>query len=623
MRKLSLLMVALMLSCISSVKAQDDVKVLIDEKFDAYEVGDKVAEKGADYWTTWSTTEGGSEDAAIVEKDGNKCAYFKSGNDQVILLGDYTLGCYEIEFDIFVPQGKSGYYNILHDFDGAGSTWAMQGYLHMEDDGQNQKVSAGHGTVHAAGNSVADLACIYDAWMHFRFVIDIDRDEAKFFCKTDAEEFLVHTWQWSKDSFDDSDVLDRKLGAMNFYPPLKTSEFYLDNFVLRKTSGETAPEISFAQETVKVGSFEDDVKTVEVTFENTGTSVADYTAWIDYGVSEGGTNVTFINYDNELGDSTTVLGLAGLTEPTVVEIGAMYPASSYTSSVAGTKITHICYPFTTISETSGLGIVEGSDVTFRIYGQGYNGQPGEVLAEKVVPYKDLKVGEFTIAKFDEPVSLTGFNVWATVSFIQPVSTNQNPQLPLIFDGMTENLAPYGDIIRIGNSGPFFLASEQFQKSYGNVHIRITCSGDPVFGGWAELEKVDGVLPIGETGTINVNCTTFGLEAGKTYDAKIVFSVNNVDELFEVPLSLQIWGEGVEEVLNNAYNIYPNPTTGMVTVEGENIDYIAVYNSVGQLIKVVKTQENNVDMSACENGVYFFNVVDNAGTNSVKRVVVAK
>ena len=145
----------------------------------------------------------------------------------------------------------------------------------------------------------------------------------------------------------------------------------------------------------------------------------------------------------------------------------------------------------------------------------------------------------------------------------------------------------------------------------------------MFGGWAELEKVDGVLPIGETGTINVNCTTFGLEAGKTYDAKIVFSVNNVDELFEVPLSLQIWGEGVEEVLNNAYNIYPNPTTGMVTVEGENIDYIAVYNSVGQLIKVVKTQENNVDMSACENGVYFFNVVDNEGENSIQRVVVAK
>ena len=62
---------------------------------------------------------------------------------------------------------------------------------------------------------------------------------------------------------------------------------------------------------------------------------------------------------------------------------------------------------------------------------------------------------------------------------------------------------------------------------------------------------------------------------------------------------------------------------MVTVEGDNIDYVAVYNSVGQLVKVVKTQANVVDMSAYENGVYFFNVVDNAGQSSVQRVVVAK
>ena len=123
--------------------------------------------------------------------------------------------------------------------------------------------------------------------------------------------------------------------------------------------------------------------------------------------------------------------------------------------------------------------------------------------------------------------------------------------------------------------------------------------------------------------MTVNFTTFGLEKGKTYDAKIVCAAANAEELFEAPLSLRIWGEDVEEILSNTYNIYPNPTTGMVTVEGDNIDFVAVYNSVGQLVKVVKTQANVVDMSAYENGVYFFNVVDNAGQSSVQRVVVAK
>ena len=94
-------------------------------------------------------------------------------------------------------------------------------------------------------------------------------------------------------------------------------------------------------------------------------------------------------------------------------------------------------------------------------------------------------------------------------------------------------------------------------------------------------------------------------------------------MLELPISLYVWGENVDEILSNTYNIYPNPTSAQVTVEGENINYIAVYNSVGQLVKVVRTQNNVVDMSANESGVYFFNIVDNAGQSSVQRVVVAK
>jgi len=152
---------------------------------------------------------------------------------------------------------------------------------------------------------------------------------------------------------------------------------------------------------------------------------------------------------------------------------------------------------------------------------------------------------------------------------------------------------------------------------------MTCSGEPVIGGWAELDKADGYLAVGETETINVDLSTFGLEAGKTYDAKIVFTLSNAEETFELPLSLQVQGDNVEEILSNTYNIYPNPTANTVTVEGDNINYIAIYNSVGQLVEVVKTQDNIVDMSAYENGVYFFNIVGNNNNNSIQRIVVAK
>ncbi len=606
------------------IPAEDSI-YMICERFENYAIGDKLAEKGNDCWSTWSGVEGGKEEGFVDTLDGNKVAHFKYGNDQVIFLGDHVLGCYEIKFDVYVPNGKSGYYNILHDFAGSSSTWAMQGYLQMTDDGGQTQVQApGHGTIHAGGNSVADLACVYDAWMHFRFVIDIDRDSAAFYCTmpTDSVESTtpVVEWQWSKGSFDDDGSLTRKLDAMNFYPPLKTSEFYLDNFTFRKTSGETAPKVTLDEE-IRQWSMADDIASIEVTFENTGTSIADYTAWIDYGVGQGGSKVEFINYDADINENSTVLGL-NFQEPSIIELGAMYPASAYASSVAGTMITHVSYPFAEIEEGAGFGIVEGSDVVFRIYGQGYNGQPGECLSEKAVPYSEI-TGGWVTAKLDEPVALSGFNVWATVSLLQPVSTQAKPAFPMVFDGMPENLAPYGDVIRVGNEGPFYFAHELFSQPYGNVHIRISCSGDPVLGGWAELESVDGILPIGETATTTINFNTFGLEVGKTYEAKVVVAVNNVDELFETPLLLQICGENVDEILSNNYNIYPNPTTGVVTVEGENINFVSVYNSLGQLVKVVKTQNNVVDMSAYDNGVYFFNVVDNAGQSSVQRVVVAK
>ena len=73
--------------------------------------------------------------------------------------------------------------------------------------------------------------------------------------------------------------------------------------------------------------------------------------------------------------------------------------------------------------------------------------------------------------------------------------------------------------------------------------------------------------------------------------------------------------------NNTYDIYPNPTTGLVTVKSGNVNYIVIYNSVGQRLRVV--QDNAVDMGEFENGIYFFNIVDNAGSSSMQRVIVAR
>ena len=63
---------------------------------------------------------------------------------------------------------------------------------------------------------------------------------------------------------------------------------------------------------------------------------------------------------------------------------------------------------------------------------------------------------------------------------------------------------------------------------------------------------------------------------------------------------------------------------MVTLEGENLNSLAIYNVTGQLIRVVKLNGvvNNIEMNV-EAGIYFFSIYDNNGNNSVQRVVITK
>ena len=595
--------------------------VLIEDLFEEYPVGGKIAEEaqaaGNDWWTTWSEAPGGAEDGVVADLDGTQCGHLTFGNDQVLLLGGVESGTYDLEFDILVPEGKNAYFNILHDFNGQGSTWAMQAYLHMTNDGQTSTHAPGHGTVHAGSNGTADVPAIYDEWMHFRLHVDTDADVAEYYYTMPGEaEVLACTWQWSLDSFGENTV-GRKLDAMDFFPPedAATSEYYLDNFRFTRIGGESHATLNFDTEAISAEIEEDDSDVVTINIENTGTSIGDWTAWVDFGEGEGGSTTNVINYDGEPGATTQLVGLT-VEEPTLLEVGAMYPAQSYGNSVMGTEIIKAQY-YLGQSTDGGTGIEPGTPLTFRIYGQGLNGQPGEVLAEKVIPANQIVQGDWNIVTFDTPVALTGYNVWATVEFTQAVDG-----YAMNFDGMP--LVQYGDFYRTNGGGAFAQCSQVFSDQYGNFHIRITCQGTPVEGGWATLSKPEGSMPIGGSDAVDVNLNTYGFSNGEVYNAEIIFKTNDpaLQELI-IPLTLNVGIDGVIENVVNAYNIYPNPTSGQVTIVGENISYIAIYNSVGQLINVVKNNNNVVDMSAYESGVYFFNIVDNAGASSVQRVVVAK
>lgn len=620
MKKVSLLSLAAALLLGGNLMAQEP-QVLISDGFESYTVGNKIAAEavaaGNDWWTTWSNAPGGSEDGVVADFDGTKCGYLTYGVDQVLLLGDEQSGIYDLEFDILVPNGKNAYFNILHDFNGSGSTWALECYLHMTGSGTH---APGQGTISAGGSNAASITPVYDAWMHFRLHVDTDNDVAEYYYTAPGEEEqLIHSWTWSLNSAGTATV-GRKLAAMDFFPPQNAanSMYYLDNFSYTKLSGESIAHLTFDPEAIEADIEVDDFSSVDLTISNAeGTTIGEWTGWIDFGSGEGGTAVSQINYDAEPNTETSLVGYNWET-PTLVEVATLFPGSSYAGAAMGTSI--ISAQYYMVESSSGFGLEENTPLVFRVYSQGLFGQPGELLAEKTIPYSEINHEDWTVATFDTPVELTGFNVWISCEFTQAVGGHG-----IVFDGAS--YAENSGFIRTGGGGAFEpLSPENLSEDYGCLHLRANVQGTPMQNTtWATMSRPDGSILIGQSDVVSITLNSIGLEEDHTYEASIMFITNDPEaESVIIPISLHVGEVGVSESETQLASIYPNPAKSQVTLEGENLSHVAIYNVAGQLVRVEKLSNmvNNIDMNV-ESGVYFFSIYDNNGNNSVQRVVIAK
>ena len=185
--------------------------------------GAKIAQTYGTPWTTWSNAPGGAEDGVFAEVNGDMAAHFTYNNDQVVLFGTQTSGAWGISFDMYIPNGKDAYNNVLHAFNGSGSEWATEVYYkHSEN-----------GTMIAAGGQQINFDCPFDAWFNVRYAIDLDNDLATFY----IDDVEVVTWQYSLQADGSAGV--RQLDAADFFPPTSTavSDYYIDNFEFTSNSG--------------------------------------------------------------------------------------------------------------------------------------------------------------------------------------------------------------------------------------------------------------------------------------------------------------------------------------------------------------------------------------------------
>ena len=89
-----------------------------------------------------------------------------------------------------------------------------------------------------------------------------------------------------------------------------------------------------------------------------------------------------------------------------------------------------------------------------------------------------------------------------------------------------------------------------------------------------------------------------------------------------------WGqtsltEGIDETGATVFaTLHPNPTTGFVTIRGDNLRQAEVLNVLGQKVLSVQGEGNElrIDLVTLPAGIYFVNVTDEEGRKCVRKVV---
>jgi hypothetical protein len=137
------------------------------------------------------------------------------------------------------------------------------------------------------------------------------------------------------------------------------------------------------------------------------------------------------------------------------------------------------------------------------------------------------------------------------------------------------------------------------------------------GDWVRLDLPSQLLPfINNTATTQFIVSAPGATAGKAtfYDSS--------DPEFAPVLNLKYLQAptGIDQVRGNKeFNIYPNPTTGLLTIEGELVTKVEVCNMLGEVVLAPKMTNNTIDISSVPTGVYMLNIFTKEGRSSQRLV----
>jgi len=190
----------------------DAQTIVIDDPMDFYPLG-PVGDQ-APWWTTWSGITGTAEDIQVVNDQSNTAphsGFVGPGGatpDALLLLGNQANGFATIQWQMYVPSGATGYWNIQED-ETPGIQWNADFYV-------DATASGGTAGVITHDQSSATVPYPNDTWFLIRQ--DFDLNASVFSVWIDGVNLIL-----------DENYPGTQLGAINFFSIDANNSYYIDD----------------------------------------------------------------------------------------------------------------------------------------------------------------------------------------------------------------------------------------------------------------------------------------------------------------------------------------------------------------------------------------------------------
>ncbi|MGB5530499.1 MAG: hypothetical protein WBQ32_11075, partial [Ignavibacteriaceae bacterium] len=197
------------------------------DNFEAYVAGQQLACQNpwpTGDWSTWTKQPCSNEDALISTNhafSGANSVLIDAVSPRVVdvvkPLGGITTGTWYMDFMLYIPSGKFGYFNTMSNWENLVYEWAFQAFFN----------AGGTGTLDAGAASAATFTFPNDTWFPVSAIIDLDLDQAQLW----VNNTFVYSWQYTLGTF--GTPVAKVIDANDFFGPdavASNNEAYIDDY---------------------------------------------------------------------------------------------------------------------------------------------------------------------------------------------------------------------------------------------------------------------------------------------------------------------------------------------------------------------------------------------------------